>query len=132
MNTAASQAGQWFACLQHFHRLVGYQQRLLQLRALVYGGLILCLCYLLFTLSMAPRNAALFTLPLLLLPLLAVAAPVISLLLRHVERQCHALARTFFMAGYRVDDAGRLITNTAHPVVIAEPQQVVDCRRLAA
>lgn len=132
MSSESARIDEWFSRLNAFHKLVRFQQRLLQARALVYGGLILSICNLLFMLYMAPRSGFLISLPLVFLPLLVLAAPLISVLLRVVEKKRNTLARAFFTAGFRVDAAGRLITNAAHPEVIAEPGKVLIRPRLAA
>lgn len=121
MNTRFVPVDDWLDHLSEFHKLARALQRLQLIRTLIYGCLLLSIFNLIFILLMAPRSGLLISLPLVLLPFMLILSPVISLWLRGVEKKRNALARYFFQAGMRVDDAGRLITNAAHPQVIAEP-----------
>ncbi|SFC21390.1 hypothetical protein SAMN05660443_1919 [Marinospirillum celere] len=124
MDTKPSASVHWSMQLNAFHRQVQLCRHLQQWRVLAYTGLILSLSNLVFILLMSPRSWLLIALPLVILPFFFVLAPVLGMLLRRVEKKRNQLARAFFMAGLRVDEAGRLTTNTAHPRVISEPSEV--------
>lgn len=132
MDTKLIRGDDWFSRLNAFHKLVRSRQRLQLIRTLLYSGLLLSICNLLFILLMAPRSGFLITFPLVLLPLMLLLSPLVSLWLSGIEKKRNALARHFFQAGMRVDDAGRLITNAAHPQVVAEPTKKSWLPRLMA
>ncbi|SFX29774.1 hypothetical protein [Marinospirillum alkaliphilum] len=132
MEVSISSSPDWAGRLNTYHRYVRRCQQLLMFRALIYGILILGLFNFLFILYMSPHSGLIIVIPMVLLPIALLVAPVVSLLLRSTEKKRNALAREFFMAGLRVDDAGRLTTNSAHPTLMAEPAVTSTRQRLMA
>lgn len=91
-------------------------------RAILLGSLGVQLALLAFLVDTNPQLfASVLSLSLISLPILLILGTIASgLNLRFVKHR-NELARQFFELGLRVDERYRLLTNVAHPSVIATP-----------
>ena len=109
----------WLDLLQRFHRYEIRHRGWIRIRAVTYGVLICSLALLLFVLHGTPRHD-LFWFALAAGGMLISLPPALCarIALRRIESRRNELARHFFTAGLRAE-AGKLMTNVAHPRVVA-------------
>lgn len=91
-------------------------------RSILLGTLGVQLALLIFLADVNPQLfASVFSLSLISLPILLVLGTIAFGLHMRFDIRRNALARQFFELGLRVDERYRLLTNVAHPSVIASP-----------
>lgn len=106
--------------LERFVSLERHVQHARLARSILLGLLASQLSLLLFLVDGNPHLFAMaVSVGLVALPILLVLGTIVVVLHRHLGKLRNSLARQFFEMGLRVDDRARLLTNVAHPTVVA-------------